>query len=252
MADVSDTQKVMILNVAIGGWYPRGLARMVQQFREVSPGYEITSWVNCYPPGTPTEAEYPQDGYNYRPYIAKPFAMGYAMEHGADIAILLDAAFYPVRDIFPLVEHIAQQGYYLCRNGNMVGEWSSDEALRIMGLSRSQAMAIEEASSYCVGLNFRHWAVGESCKLLACDWEANWRAIPGPHTSECHATERGRNRGFCSRYPKVRGHRHDQTTLSIIAARYGMDKLIERPQFTAYLGRETEETVLVNQGMGGS
>lgn len=243
-------QKVMILNVAIGGWYPRGLARMIQQFREVSPGYDITSWVNCYPPGTPTEAEYPQDGYNYRPYIAKPFAMAYALDQGADIAILLDAAFYPVRDIFPLVEHTAQVGYYLCRNGNMMGEWSSDECLRIMGLSRSQAMAIEEVSSYCVGLNFAHHEVAFDCQTLAQRWALYWRAIPGPHTNECHATERGRNRGFCSKYPKVKGHRHDQSTLSILAHQCGMDKLIARPQFTAYLGQETEETVLVNHGMG--
>lgn len=238
----------MIVNVAVGGWYPRGLSRMVNEFARVSPGYEITSWVNCYPPGTPKESEYPQDGYNYRPYIAKPFAMAEALHQDADVAILLDAAFYPIRDIFPLIEHIAQTGYYFCRNGHMAGEWASDEALRMLNVHRSYALGVEEISSYCVGLNFRHWEHGFDCRLLASRWAHSWRAIPGPHTNSAHATETGRNTGFCSKHPKVKGHRHDQTTLSILAHGLGMTNLVERPKFTAYRGHESEETVLVNHG----
>ena len=48
----------------------------------------------------------------------------------------------------------------------------------------------------------------------------------------------------------VKGHRHDQTVLSVLAHRLKMDKLVERPRFTAYAGFETEETVLVNLGLG--
>lgn len=237
--------KVMILSVAIGGWYPRGLARMIEEFHRVSPGFEIAGFCNVLPPGTPTQNLYPNDGYDYTGYIAKPFAMKYALDQGADIAILLDAAFYPIRAIHPLIDHIAQKGYYLCRNGNQVGEWSSDEALRIMGIPRASAMLIQEASSYCVGLNFAHENIGP--RLLAARWAERWRAIPGPHTSSGCA---GRNAGFVSREPFVRGHRHDQTTLSILAYGLGMTELTERPKFTAYLGSETEETVLCNRGMG--
>lgn len=238
-------QKVMILNVAVGGWYPKGLARLIREFDRVSPGFEITSWVNCYPPGTPEPGEWPDDGggCNYRPYIAKPFAMKYALDQGADVAILLDAAFYPIRAIHPLIEHICQRGYYLCRNGNQVGEWASDEALRMFSESRRHAFTIPEASSYCVGMNLK-WSTPAQLVEM---WAEKWRAIPGPHSQRLQETA-ARNPGFVSTDPRVRGHRHDQTTLSLLAHHLGMDELIERPLFTAYRGSETEETVLVNHG----
>ena len=46
-------QRVVICTVGIGGWYPRGVARMIEEFNRVSPGYEIQAWVNTLPPGTP-------------------------------------------------------------------------------------------------------------------------------------------------------------------------------------------------------
>jgi hypothetical protein len=78
-------------------------------------------------------------------------------------------------------------------------------------------------------------------------WQDPRQVITGHHTNIGH---KGRNVGFVSADPRVKGHRHDQTALSILAHRIGMDELIDRPKFTAYLGSETEETVLVNQGMG--
>lgn len=240
--------KVAIVTVAISGWYPKGVARMIQEFERVSPGFEIRAWVNHYPPGeyvTTTDA----GDYNYLPYQAKPYAMLEALHSGVDIAILLDAAFYPIRPIHILVDHIAQTGYYLCKNGAYVGEWASDEALDVMGFSRDVSLRIEEASSYCVGLNFHH----EAARTLAMDWTVYPNAIPGFHTNDCggrYLPTLGRNIGQVSKDPRVKGHRHDQTVLSLCAHRLGMRELTERPRFTAYLGSEDESTVLVNNGMG--
>ncbi len=237
------SHKVAICCVAIGGWYPRGIARMIERFRENSPGFHITAWVNCYPPGAPGSVVV--DGYEYGPYCAKPWALKHAFDNGCDAAILLDAAFYPIRPVHPLFEHIAQRGYYFCRNGNGVGEWSSDSCLQSLLQSREQAFQIPEISSYCVGLN----AHDERCVDLLGWWCSldSRLTIAGHHTNIGH---QGRNIGFVSEDPRVKGHRHDQTALSILAYRLGMDELIFRPKFTAYLGSETEETVLVNQGMG--
>lgn len=242
---------VKIATVALGGWYPRGVARMIQSFEKEAPNYTLSAYVNVLPFGAPSSVI--ENGWDYTGYCAKPFALLAQMEKDVDIGILLDAAFYPIRHIGPLVEHIANTGYYFCRNGFNVGEWSSDRALERLGPSREQAFHIPEISSYCVGLNFRD---SRSVELLSywCALAGDRLTFPGFHTNSLYASEKpmpggtGRNRGPCSDDPRVMGHRHDQTALSVIAHRLGMRELIERPQFTAYLGHETNETVLVNHG----
>lgn len=234
--------KVVVCAIGIGGWYPKGIARMIQEFDRASPGFEVMSWVNTLPFGAP--AAVVENGYDYTAYCAKPFALAAAMNAGADIAILLDAAFYPIRSIHPLVDHIAQKGYYLCDNGYKVGEWCSDRAMERMNQTREKLMEMREASSYCVGLNF---ADGRCHELLHrwCGYAGDRLTFAGPHSS---LTEGGRNRGHVSSDPRVRGHRHDQTALSVIADRLRMTELTARPRFTTYAGHETEETVLVNRG----
>lgn len=234
---------VVIGCVAIGGWYSRGVARMVNAFNEVSYGFTIKAWVNIVPPGAPESVIV--DGYDYTAYCAKPFAMKALMDSGADIGILMDVSFYPIRHIAPLVEHIAEHGYYLCDNGAKVGEWSTDAALEEFDLSREDAMGITEVSSYCVGLDFQK----ADSRSLARDWPNFTRLVPGPHTSDL-SPHAGRNRGFVAHNPRVLGHRHDQTTLSLLVNDFGMNNLTARPKFTAYKGSEDGSTVLVNEGMG--
>jgi len=235
--------KVVICNLAMGGWYPRGTARLIQEFERVSPGYEIQAHVNTLPFGAP--ANVIENGYDYTAYCAKPFAMMAARNSGADIAIWIDCAFYPIRSIHPLVDHIAQTGYYLCDNGYKVGEWCSDRAMERMGQTREKLLEMREASSYCVGLNF---ADGRCVELLHrwCGFAGDRLTVPAPHTQ---FGEQGRNIGHVSHYPGVRGHRHEQTVLSVLANQMGMTNFIERPRFTTYEGHETDQTVLLNRGV---
>lgn len=232
----------MITTIGIGGWYPAGVARLISQFRIVDPGREVMAWVNTLPPGAPSAVV--RDEWDYTGYCAKPFALRAAMDARADIGIVMDAAFWPIRPIDSLVEHITRRGYYLCENGYQVGEWCKDAALEPLGLTRAEAMDIPEASSYCVGFNFHHRvcrdAVEEWCELAV-----DGITFPGPHT---RSGEQGRNPGHVSDDPRVRGHRHDQTALSAVTWRLGMREHIERPRFTAYHGHEDVTTVLVNRG----
>ncbi len=238
---------VIVCTVARGGWYPKGAARLINGMAEHCPGYEVRAHVNVKPFGAP--ASVIEDGYDYSGYCWKPYALLDAMMADATVGILLDAAFFPIRHIGPLVEHIERTGYYLCRNGNNVGEWSSDRCLDRMSVTRENAFEIEEVSSYCVGLNFRE----PRCTELLykwCEHAADRVTFPGPHTNNTRAVPPGRNVGFVSADNRVKGHRHDQSVLSILAARIGFCDLVNRPLFTAYAGSEDETTVLVNQGMG--
>lgn len=237
--------RVVIATVAHGGHYPRAAARMIERFKAVSPGYEIQAWVNCYPPGAPGDVIV--NNWNFGPYCAKPFALEYARKSGADVAILLDAAFFPIRDILPLVEHIQRNGYYLCRNGFKVGEWCSDAALEVFGRSREAAFEMDEVSSYCVGLEFGSWRN----RLLLANWCKSAGTFPGHHTA---AGQPGRNPGFVAVDGRVKGHRHDQSALSLLANQNGMTRLSDRPYLTAYHegyggAFPNESTVLVNHGV---
>jgi len=238
--------KVIIATIAIGGWYPLGLARMIQKFKEVSPGFDLMAWVNTLPPGAP--ADVIVDGYDYTAYCAKPFALHECARLGADIGILLDASFWPIRPIHPLVEHIQQHQNYFCANGFNTGEWCGDHALRRLGIKREESFSIPEISSYCVGLNFGN----QECRKLLAQWcrlAADRITFPGRHTNiNAVAPIGNRNPGNVSPDPRVRGHRHDQTALSVLAWKAGMDYLVERPKLTTYFGKETSETVLVNWG----
>ncbi len=240
--------KVGICTVGLGGIYPLLVARMIQRFKAVSPGYLVRAWIDALPTGAPKNIV---DGYDYSGYCAKPFAMDSLRKDGFDIGIWLDASFYPVNQILPLVEHISATGYYFCDNEMIVGEWCSDACADGMGVTREWLMTLPELSSYCVGLDFRH---GECVALLE-QWKSaaySDKLFPGRHT----AGNVGRNPGFVSTDPRVKGHRFDQTVLSIQAHQFGMTKFIKRPRFTGYAAREwntyhlppTDETVLVNWG----
>jgi hypothetical protein len=217
---------------------------MVNAFREVDPGRTVMAWVNILPPGAPQSVVV--DGYDYTGYAAKPFALKAARDAGADVGILLDAAFWPIRKIDPLVEHIERTGYFLCENGYRMGEWCKDAALGPLGLTREEAMEISEVSSYAVGLNFHHdvcnKALDEWCRLAT-----DGVTFPGPHTQMGRID--GRNAGHVSHDERVLGHRHDQTALSAIAWKLGMHERTPRPIFTAYDGSQDDRTVLVNRGM---
>lgn len=240
------TGGVAIASIGIGGWYPAGIGRLLQAFREVDPGRTVMTWVNTLPPGAP--ASVVVNSYDYTAYCAKPFALKATRDAGADIGLLLDAAFWPIRAIDPLADHIHHNGYYFCENGFAMGEWCSDIALETLGLKRDEALAIPEISSYAVGLNFHdetaNRALDEWCKLAA-----DGRTFPGPHTQ---TGGNGRNQGHVSSDPRVKGHRHDQTALSAIAWKLGMHKRVCRPIFTAYEagygGHADERTVLMNRG----
>src|SRR5580658_3728045 len=97
--------KVAITTLAYGPhWYPLGIARMIQTFNCVSKcicerDVEIRAWVNCLPPGAPDNVV--ENGYDYTGYTAKPFALRALSD--CDIGLWLDASFYPIKNIQPLI-----------------------------------------------------------------------------------------------------------------------------------------------------
>lgn len=236
---------VIIATVALGHWYPKGAERMLKEFERVSPGYKLWPFIDVIPSGAPLDMK--RDGWDYTGYSSKPFALKATMDMGADIGILMDASFYPIRPIAPLVDHIAATGYYFCANGYNVGEWANDAILERYGVTRDEALTWPDLSSYCVGLDFRENRSRVALHMWCEDSLAG--AFIGPHTNiGVHAL--GRNVGWCSNDPRCRGFRQDQSSLSMVAYKLGMTDFTPRPILTAYKGHEDERTVLICEGMG--
>lgn len=242
--------KVAIAVVAHKHWYEQGVQRMREQFAANSPGYEITCWTT---PPLGAREEVIENGVDYSAYCWKPFALRHALQEGADVAILLDAAFWPIRPIQPLVDYIETTGYFLCDNGATLGQWCSDRALERIGMSREEAFAICEPSSYCVGISRHPTDFGSTRHLRMlndwCDLARLQGFFEGPHTAGVAGEPDKRNPGWVSDDPRVLGHRHDQTGLAVAAWWHGCVEMVKRPRFTAYDGSQDERTVLVNRGI---
>jgi hypothetical protein len=222
--------RAAIVTAAIGGWYARGLARLTESLHRQ--GFEtdnLLAWVNTLPD---------TKGHQLQcPYEVKPFAMLAAKEAGYDVAVWVDCSCFAIRDPAPMFRHIAAVGHFLNSNGFKMGNWASDAALQTVGMSRAESFTVEEATTMCVGLSFTH---PKGIAFLD-GWidHARKGVFVGPHANETNL-ETVKAKGFPRRtvgpisdHPDVWGHRHDQTSASILCHRMAMP-LTPRPHFIDY------------------
>ena len=190
-----------VVNVAVGGWYPRGQARLRATL--IRRGYEgaFDFWLNEYPPGSPSHQ---QSNYSFKTY-----ALTEAARRGRDVLLWVDASGFAVGDVRPVFDEVVADGYFTIDIGpdkQVQGRWCSDKALAIFGYTRDQAMAMKQVSGMCVGVDLRT-AVGR--EILG-----RWHRFS--QTPGCFHGPWSNERGQASPDPRCLGHRHDQAALSII------------------------------------
>lgn len=165
------------------------------------------------------------------PYAFKPYAIMQARERGYDTILWCDSSVAPIRSLDPLWTLIEQQGYWFSDNWNWnCGQWTSDEALTLLGITREEAFTIPHLCATAFGLDFKHRFGRE----FFSQWLKLLPAFKGPWTNE---------NGEASSDKRVLGHRHDQTALSVIVHRMGLN-VSKQPQYLSDSHGETEETIL--------
>ncbi len=199
-----------IVNVALGTWYPQGQARLRCSLEEV--GYDgVLHFLTTLPAGSPPHEEVP--------YAFKTYAMREAAEKHRYL-LWLDASMIALRPLTPIFERVREHGYFLLHGAYKAGEWMSDRMLAMTGRSREEFMARPNLLSGCVGLETRH-AIGAEVLDRWCAAAKDGSFI-GAWTNE---------NGQVSSDPRVRGHRHDQSALDVIAQHLGLGHIASRPEF---------------------
>lgn len=178
--------KVCFVNVAFGGWYPRGQERLRKQCE--ANGIEFVGFGNYRP-----DFEAAKMHYDLGPYSFKPRAIKMAHEQtGADLVIWADSSVVIAEpnELPDFFERVAKAGVWAQYGANYLGSWCNENALRIMGLTREQAMKIFLPIAGLVGFNMER---PDAMELLSM-WQ---------HHGEKLGTFKG----------SYTDHRHDQTVL---------------------------------------
>ena len=165
--------------------------------------------------GAPAHGSVAQPGI---PYGFKPFCVKRALDTGYNQVLWLDTSVRSIGPIWPVFDAISDDGYFLVYGGGNAGLWSSDACLASFGMSREESLAVKEIGGAVLGFDYHH----PNGKLLFDEYLAHIQDFKGSWDNE---------RGQVSVDPRVRGHRHDQTVLSMIAHKMGWDVTRHVPAF---------------------
>jgi hypothetical protein len=186
-----------------------------------------------YPDGCPPHSE--------SMYAFKVYAIEEAIRAGFRFILWMDSSLAPLAPIEPLWRTIEQHGWYAAPQYSGItegqpwrhwastvqatlGEWCSDAALGIFGMSREAAFSIPLALTGLVGLDMQNPMAQTIWRMHK---EFHGRGVfNGAHVNKpghpVTAVGNGKFHGHVSHDARVQGHRHDETSLSFILHRLGL------------------------------
>jgi hypothetical protein len=210
----------VILNIAVGRDYPRGQARLWRSLEKWAPDTPRMFW-----------AAWPRASHQDVPFGFKPDAFDEALRQGYDRALWLDSqviAIAPLAAVWDWLDHIP---VLQLEDGWRLGEWTSDEALRIFGIDRDAAMQIPLSWAKVIAIDFR---ASHGMEFLD-----RWRDLRdrGAFHGATHTidTTTWRDGAVVSGDQRCRGHRHDQSAASFLAWDMGLP-MAPKTDFLSYPG----------------
>lgn len=206
----------------IGTSFPAKLDRWQSAFSLHSPDakrFIYTDW----PPGCPPHLE--------RPYAFKAYAINdVLLKHKPRYILWADSSVVAIRNLSPLWELIARQGYWFSDNyTNNCGSWTCDSALEPLGITREESFNIPQIAATSFGLDME----SKKGKIFFDEYFrlAQGNAFCGPWVNDGNSD------------PRVVGHRHDQSAASVIVWRNNL-KMTRQPNiFSDYQG-DSDSTIL--------
>lgn len=199
--------------------YKDCLARLQESLQRVQFDGDYLFWNERFPDGSPEHFE--------APFAFKIYCFFAARELGYEEVLWMDPVCVALRSMEPVFALIERNGYVMFNNnyGQMMGQWSSDEALAANGLTRDEAMLIPETPCSVLGLHMRSPLAQEFLEgwhqIMSDGITARGTREPVLSWEDYMAIFWNRN-GRISLDPRVRGHRCDQPAAGIVAHRLGM------------------------------
>jgi hypothetical protein len=219
-----------VLSVAAGHWYPTGQQRLFDSLEERGENATRLFWRDRYPPGCPTHEEVP--------YSFKPYAFQEARRLGFDQALWLDASCWLIRPLDTVWGRMADDGWFLEPDGNMVGEWISDQALELLQLGRDEALGMGLMEGKLIGLDFRNPVASRFLD----EW-TRLAELGGFNGAWSNRSEEVSTDARCS------GHRHDIACGSPVAHRLGMAFQTEKRVGFPANGEPGDRILVMAQGL---
>ncbi len=174
------------------------------------------------PPGSPTHADVPY-GFKYS-------AIDEVARKGATSILWLDSSAVILKPLDPIWSMIEQQGYWFSRNYDYNnGQFCSDEALKIMGMTREEAFKVPHVTAACFGLRMDH--------PYAIAFMSGWKTLA---EAGAFKGDRGNCSGKVEDPTQYQGHRNDQSCASQMCYLLGMN-LTDPPDYWA---EQNDKTIL--------
>jgi len=177
------------------------------------------------------------------PYSFKPYAIN-ELKKNYDIVIWADSCVYSIKSLDKFIDYISINGFAFFDNiGYTIGDYTSDECLNNLGMSRDESFKHPMIMACLMGFNFKNEKANKlfkeyfnATKIKGC-YEGDW-------TNEANQV---------SQDNRVKGHRHDQSVMSIILAKEKIKPLHPHSTFFAYFGNpghlpHAESVCLLSQG----
>lgn len=144
--------------------------------------------------------------HSVSPYAFKVYAIEYVRNKGYDIVIWLDSPARLIRPIDDWLREITNVGVYLQADGWKIGQWANDRCLQYFGLTRDEAMQMQNVYACIMAFDFRH--------PKTFTFFRKWKSACVEGIFKGNHKNDGRTE---SNDERCMGHRHDQSCAEIIA-----------------------------------
>lgn len=215
----------MVVSFADGvGNYAKSMMRLDLSLKMVGFGgqYEIFKGINDY---GHINSPHHKGTHDAVPYAFKALSIKKAIEEGADYILWCDSVIYATKSIEPVFNHIKEHGYLFFDNlGYSIGDYTSDACLSNFGMTREEAFNSKMLMACCAGFDVNNPKAKEFLyKYISA--ASDGVSYQGDWTNENLQV---------SNDMRCRGHRHDQSVMSIIVKQMGLDITNAQETFFAY------------------
>lgn len=160
------------------------------------------------------------------PYAFKAYAIEHVRRQGYDTVLWMDSPVYATKPIDKVIEAISGKGMLLFDNiGFTIGDYTSDKCLELMGMTREESFTKPMVMACVMGFDFTNPHIYnnifkpyyELAKKKG-HYEGDWNNANGQVSADT----------------RVRGHRHDQSVISILAAQQSYKLVHPHSTYFAY------------------